>query len=587
MASLLTERPPRHLLFTGKGGVGKTSVACATAVALADRGRRVLLVSTDPASNLDEVLGVALGPTPAPVPSVPGLAAMNLDPDAAARAYRERVVGPYRNLLPEAALRSIEEQLSGACTVEIAAFDEFSKLLGDPQATAAFDHVILDTAPTGHTLRLLELPAAWSEFIATSAGGTSCLGPLAGLSTQQALYQATRAALTDPQRTAVVLVSRAEAGSLAEAERTRRELAELDMIPALLVINGLLVPSDGADPVALAMAERGRTALAAAPAALAALPRETIPLRPFELVGIDALRSLLGGEPPARPLASEHEEPAPPALPWNKLLEELARPGHGVILTMGKGGVGKTSVAVAIALALAERGHEVLLTTTDPAAHLESTLQGAAPPGLRVGRIDPTLETQAYIDETLRVAGASLDEDGKALLAEELRSPCTTEIAVFRAFARAVDAGERGFVVVDTAPTGHTLLLLDAAEAYHREVNRASGHAPEEVRQLLPRLRDPAFARVVLVTLPEATPIHEAAQLQKDLVRARIQPFAWVMNQSLSPVQVSDPLLRRKRASERRYLQEVAAQTPRMTLLPWRAPAPSVGAGPPSAALSG
>src|SRR6478609_7648116 len=225
--SKLVQNPTRILFFTGKGGVGKTSAACATAIALADAGKRVLLVSTDPASNLDEVLGVALSGAPTQVPNVPGLAALNIDPVQAAHDYRERVVAPYRGALPAAAIKSIEEQLSGACTVEIAAFDEFSKLLGDPAATSAFDHVLFDTAPTGHTLRLLQLPAAWTVFFEKNVGGNSCLGPLAGLATQRALYDAALKALADPATTTLVLVTRAEATALREAARTSRELADL------------------------------------------------------------------------------------------------------------------------------------------------------------------------------------------------------------------------------------------------------------------------------------------------------------------------------------------------------------------------
>ena len=135
----LTDSSTRHLFFTGKGGVGKTSNACATAVALADSGRRVLLVSTDPASNLDQVLGVTLGREPTPILEVPGLSAINIDPEAAARAYRERVVGPYRGVLPDDAVAGLEEQLSGACTVEVAAFDEFTELLTPDGAAAGFD----------------------------------------------------------------------------------------------------------------------------------------------------------------------------------------------------------------------------------------------------------------------------------------------------------------------------------------------------------------------------------------------------------------------------------------------------------------
>jgi arsenite-transporting ATPase len=562
-------RAPRNLFFTGKGGVGKTSAACATALALAGRGARVLLVSTDPASNLDEVLETPLGSAPRAIAGAPGLEALNIDPEAAAHAYRERMVGPYRGVLPEAALRSIEEQLSGACTVEIAAFDEFSKLLGDDDATRAYDHVVFDTAPTGHTLRLLELPAAWTSFLEANVGGTSCLGPLAGLKAQQALYAASRAALGDAVRTVLVLVARAERAALREAERTRGELASLGVTRLELVLNGLFRAQDPSDPIAVALERRGEAALDAIPAELAALPRLELPLLPFGLVGIESLRALFQE---TAPLARERSavELAPPAdlPPLEGLLPELEREGHGVVFAMGKGGVGKTTVAMSLAVALARRGHAVHLTTTDPAAHVVDAL-GEPVDGLRVSRIDPRAETRAYAEEVLRTAGADLDEKGRALLEEDLRSPCTEEIAVFRAFARLVDEGERGFVVIDTAPTGHTLLLLDAAESFHREVLRTSGHAPEEVRRLLPRLREERFTRILLVTLPEATPVHEAAALQRDLARAGIQPFAWVVNQCLSPLQVTDPVLVRRRASEARFLAEVRALAPRVAVVPW------------------
>jgi len=563
------EATPRHLFFTGKGGVGKTSVATATAIALADGGRRVLLVSTDPASNLDEVLGVALGPSPTAISAVPGLAALNIDPEAAAHAYRERIVAPYRGVLPAAALRSIEEQLSGACTVEIAAFDEFSKLLGDPAATAEFDHVVFDTAPTGHTLRLLELPAAWTGFLTDNVGGASCLGPLAGLKAQQALYAAAQRTLTDPTATRIVLVSRAERASLREAARTAGELHALGVGDLSLVINGVFAARDLTDPIAVALAQRGVQALAEMPPELAGLPRSEVALLPFGLVGVPALRALFTGAGDMTPDLSQGPTTAN-VPPLDALLPELERRGHGVIMTMGKGGVGKTSVAVAIAVELARRGHPVHLTTTDPAAHVQEALGGPVA-GIRVSRIDPVAETRAYADEVMRTAGAPLDPAGRALLAEDLRSPCTEEIAVFQAFARVVDEGEAGFVVIDTAPTGHTLLLLDATEAYHREVERSKGQVPEAVRALLPRLRDPEATRVLLVTLPEATPVHEAAQLQKDLDRAGIRPFAWVVNQCLTPLVVTDPVLVQRRAREAQYLGEVASLSERMVVIPWSA----------------
>ncbi len=574
--------PTRHLFFTGKGGVGKTSLACATGLALADAGRRVLIVSTDPASNLDEVLGAELAGTPTAIPGAANLFALNIDPEAAARDYRERMVAPYRGILPAAAIQSIEEQFSGACTVEIAAFDEFSKLLGEPAATAEFDHVIFDTAPTGHTLRLLTLPSAWSGFIDSSTGGASCLGPLAGLEKQKALYAATVERLADAAATTVILVARPDAAALREAERTRGELAALGIGNLQLVVNGVFAAAAGdgaagdatADAIATAFAQRAQEALRAMPAGLTQLPRQIVPFLPRGTVGLAALRQVAAPERAEHPAtASTVSTPLPPGLP--ALIDEIAAAGHGVIMTMGKGGVGKTTVAAAIAVALATRGRAVHLSTTDPAAHVAAAV-GDELPGLSVGRIDPHKEVAEYTAEVLAKASASLDAAGRALLEEDLRSPCTEEIAVFRAFAREVDRGRDGFVVLDTAPTGHTLLLLDAAEAYHREVLRTRGEMPEAVTQLLPRLRDADYTRVLVVTLAEATPVHEAERLQRDLARAGIAPFAWVIEQSLLASGTRDPLLALRGECEIPFIRRVADElAPRCALVPWLPVAPS------------
>jgi arsenite-transporting ATPase len=561
----------RNFFFTGKGGVGKTSLACAAAVRLADSGKRVLLISTDPASNLDEVLGTHLCNEPTPVQGVPRLFAMNLDPEAAAAAYRERMVGPYRGLLPAAAVASMEEQFSGSCTLEIAAFDEFSRLLGDANATAEFDHVVFDTAPTGHTLRLLTLPSAWSGFMETNTTGTSCLGPLAGLQAQQKLYQETVRALGDSQTTTLVLVARPESTALAEAARTSGELAALGVRNQHLAINGLFRASDESDPVAVAMQRRADEALANIPNELCGLPRTVVPLATSGVLGINSLRELGTDEDQKiREGQCDHSEFDTPS-GLGDLIDDLAAPGRGVILAMGKGGVGKTTVAAAIAVALAERGYRVHLSTTDPAAHLTAIMAGGSLPNISVARIDPADETARYTAEVMQTAGAGLDEQGRALLAEDLRSPCTEEIAVFRAFAQTVSQGNDGFVVLDTAPTGHTILLLDAAQAYHREVTRQASQMPEAVKHLLSRMRDPDFTRVLIVTLPEATPVHEAAALQQDLRRAQIEPYAWVINQSLMPLAVQDPVLQRRQADERRYISEVLTQFAKRTaLIPWR-----------------
>ncbi|CAA7622056.1 Arsenical pump-driving ATPase [Magnetospirillum sp. LM-5] len=556
---MLPQITTRHAFFTGKGGVGKTSLSCAVGLALADAGKRVLIVSTDPASNLDEVLGTGLSATPTAILGAANLFALNIDPEAAARDYRERMVGPYRGILPAAAIASMEEQFSGACTVEIAAFDQFAALLGDPAATAGFDHVLFDTAPTGHTLRLLTLPSAWNDFIESATGGASCLGPLAGLEKQKALYAATVASLSDPAATTIILVSRPERAALREAERTRGELAELGVSNLHLAINGLFVAAAPDDPIARALEQRGRDALAAMPAVLGTLPRTDTALLATGTVGLDALRGLGGTVPNA-------------ALPagLEPLIDEIAAAGRGVVMTMGKGGVGKTTIAAAIATALAGRGHLVTLSTTDPAAHVAEAVTEALP-GLTVTRIDPAAEIELYRAEVLAKAGANLDPAGRAMLDEDLRSPCTEEIAVFRAFSRTVELGRDQFVILDTAPTGHTILLLDAAEAYHRDVLRTQTEMPEAVRALLPRLRDGQFTRAIIVTLPEATPVHEAERLQADLIRAGITPFAWIINQSLLASGTTDPVLARKGAAETAFIDRVTQLSPgRTVLIPWR-----------------
>ncbi|MBI5086951.1 MAG: arsenical pump-driving ATPase, partial [Acidobacteria bacterium] len=507
---------------------------------------------------------------PKAIAGAPGLFATNIDPVAAAAAYRERVVGPYRGVLPASAVASMEEQLSGACTVEIAAFDEFTKLAGDPAATAEFDTLIFDTAPTGHTLRLLSLPAAWTGFIDSNTTGTSCLGPLAGLQAQRDLYDASLRELSDPSRTTVVLVTRPDQAALREAERTRGELAAAGMSNQALIINGVFHAADANDAVAAALERRGESALAGMPASLAELPRLSIPLLACAPMGIERLGTLLDGTGTEAATASEpvRRQPAPRLA---ELVADIERSGKGVILAMGKGGVGKTTIAAAMAVELARRGHSVHLTTTDPAAHVAAAVTTPVR-GLRVSRIDPAVETRRYTEEVLAKASPHLDAQGLALLAEDLRSPCTEEIAVFRAFADAVAEGGSQFVVIDTAPTGHTLLLLDAAESYHREVSRTTSDIPEAVRRLLPRLRDAEFTRILLVTLAEATPVHEAARLQDDLQRAGIEPYAWIVNQSFHASESSDPLLRERGAQEAPFIEEVRMQRcKRVAVVPWAA----------------
>ncbi|KON80409.1 arsenical pump-driving ATPase [Azoarcus sp. PA01] len=554
------DQPPRYLFFTGKGGVGKTSLACATAIHLAATGRRVLLVSTDPASNVAQVFEQEIGSRITPLTAVPGLSALEIDPQAAAQAYRDRIVGPVRGVLPEAVVRSIEEQLSGACTTEIAAFDEFTGLLTDATLTAGFDHVVFDTAPTGHTIRLLQLPGAWSGFLQNNTDGASCLGPLAGLDKQREQYGAAVSALADPARTRLVLVARAQASTLREVARTQIELAAIGLARQFLVINGVLPAAEAADDaLAAAVLRREAAALDELPTGLRGLPTDRVPLMPFNLVGLPALRALLGSADAATvasaPPAGLEERPALPDLA--SLVDELARDRHGLVMLMGKGGVGKTTLAAAIAVELAQRGFPVHLTTSDPAAHLADTLDGS-PANLTVSRIDPQAETERYRREVLDTRGASLDAQGRALLEEELRSPCTEEIAVFQAFSRVIGEADRKFVVMDTAPTGHTLLLLDATGAYHREVARhmdKSGVAQFTTPMM--QLQDPAQTKVLVVTLAETTPVLEAARLQADLRRAGIEPWAWIINNSLAATTTAASMLRRRAGQEWAQIEAV------------------------------
>jgi arsenite-transporting ATPase len=568
------EHPPTFLFFTGKGGVGKTSLSCATAIHLARQGKKVLLVSTDPASNVGQVFSQTIGNSITAIDAVAGLSALEIDPQLAAQQYRERIVGPVRGQLPDSVVKSIEEQLSGACTTEIAAFDEFTALLTDAALIADYDHIIFDTAPTGHTIRLLQLPGAWSGFIETNPGGASCLGPLSGLEKQRQRYAEAVKALSDPDRTRLILVARAQKGTLDEVARTHQELAAIGLARQHLVINGVLPKREaGHDALAFAIRRHEQEALTAMPAVLRNLPIDHLPLKAVNLVGVEALISLFSDRDEAAPLTAGTFANAIDLPRLSTLVDEIAKTGHGLVMMMGKGGVGKTTLAAAVAVALAQRGLPVHLTTSDPAAHLTDTLSGSLD-NLEVSRIDPQAEITRYRQHVLDTKGQDLDAEGRALLEEDLRSPCTEEIAVFQAFSRIIREAGKKIVVMDTAPTGHTLLLLDATGAYHREATR---HIDPHLHHTTPmmRLQDSERTKMMIVTLAETTPVMEAAHLQEELRRAGIEPWAWLINNSLSAATILSPLLKQRAAFELAQIEAVRTRyATRVALVPMQAEEP-------------
>ncbi|MCH5224247.1 MAG: arsenical pump-driving ATPase [Muribaculaceae bacterium] len=556
----------KYIFFTGKGGVGKTSIACATAIGLADQGKKILLISTDPASNLQDVFGQELDGHGKEIKDVAGLTVVNLDPEEAAAEYRESVISPFRGKLPESVINNMEEQLSGSCTVEIAAFNEFSDFITAADKARDYDHIIFDTAPTGHTLRMLQLPSAWSTFISESTHGASCLGQLSGLEARKEVYKQAVATLSDPKLTRLVLVSRPDISPLREAARSSHELRLLGVNNQILVVNAVLENDDPADKITHEMYERQQNALKDIPETLKEVPTYYVPFRSYNMSDIANIREMLVGDS----VSCEEEYTAPKDYSsLEQLVDDLSKTGKRVIFTMGKGGVGKTTIATEIAKQLAAKGKKVHLTTTDPANHLDYSAMKDL--GITMSKIDEAEVLENYKNEVRAKAKTTMTEDDMAYIEEDLRSPCTQEIAVFRAFADIVDKADDEIVVIDTAPTGHTLLLLDATQSYHREVERTHGDIPESVKKLLPRLRDKNETEVVIVTLPEATPVFEAERLQKDLRRAGINNKWWVVNQSLSLTDTNNPFLKARAKGEGKWIEKIRRLSENnLAIIPWK-----------------
>ena len=540
----------KYLFYTGKGGVGKTTAASATAIQLANDGFKVVLVSTDPASNLQDVFERELDDNGTEIEEIPGLTVANFDPVSAAEEYKESIVGPYRGILPDAAVQNMEEQLSGSCTTEIASFDQFAKFLTSPDISDQYDYIIFDTAPTGHTLRLLQLPSAWTNFFDENTTGTSCMGQLSGLDEERESYSLAVETLANAEMTTLLLVTRPQEGPLVEANRASEELRALGVENQKLIVNGLL--EHPTDTISQTYYDIQQEALSEMPENLKNLPTFEIPLRPYNLASIESIGLLLSEEQPE----IKHEEVQAQEFPrLQTVIDDLYNTNKRVVFTMGKGGVGKTTIAASIAKGLVEKGKKVHLTTTDPAAHLNYIVHESDTLG--VSHIDEKKELELYQNEVLAKARESMSEEDLAYVEEDLNSPCTEEIAVFRKFAEIVSMTEADVVVIDTAPTGHTLLLLESSQSYAQEVERTSGEVPESITRLLPILQDHNQTEVVMVTLPENTPVYESIRLQEDLDRAGIAHTWWVVNNSLLSTGTTNETLLARAKSEEEWIQRV------------------------------
>ena len=576
----------QSIFFSGKGGVGKTSLACTHAVRYADEGKRTLIVTTDPASNLSDVFEQEIGHQITPIAGVPGLAAMEIDPDKSTQEYIDRAMAPIRAAFPPQMVQVMEEQMSGPCTAEVAAFDRFTDFLDSPaQDGNAYDVVIFDTAPTGHTIRLLELPAEWTQSIdAASAGsGQTCIGPAAAIQDAKLKYERALAALRNASFSTFVFVLHPEAIAIRETRRAIGELKKLGINNFRLIVNGIIQADDAEDPLFAARAEMQADYLVQIKREFA-MPQKRMILLPGEIMGVEGLREVgrifFDGEKARLDSDAADEKTVGEdfASSFDDIRSRIQPNGHRrTLFFAGKGGVGKTVASCVTAVWLAQQGYKTLLLTTDPAAHLGDVLDTpvgdeiaavAGQPDLWAVKIDPKTAAETYkarILEDARKRGRP--ESAIAVMEEELNSPCTEEMAAFDKFIEYASQPDWQAVVFDTAPTGHTLRLLELPIDWSKQIDvkvfasvdasAADDVAKKRFAQVIDMMRDQEQSTFAFVMYPEATPILEAWRAARELETVGIRPSLVVANFVIPPERASTPFVRARRAMQEKYLAEI------------------------------
>lgn len=538
----------KYLFFTGKGGVGKTTISSFIALNLAENGKKVALVSTDPASNLQDVFQMELSNKLTKYQPIPNLSIANFDPIAAAEDYKAQSIEPYEGILPEDVLSEMKEQLSGSCTVEVAAFNEFTNFLSDKTLEQEFDFIIFDTAPTGHTLRMLELPSAWTDYLNTTSNDASCLGQLSGLDENRDKYNSALEKLRNQDDTTMMLVARPSHSSIYEIQRAQQELQQLSISKFKVIINNYIEESHGL--ISSQMKSEQDKNINHFTEWLNNNHAYYVPYKKQKEEGIESLTNLLNDDNVIENddfIVEDHPQ-------FNKLIDEIENSKVQYLFTMGKGGVGKTTVATQLATALSNKGHRVLLATTDPTKEINVETTS----NLNTAYIDEEQALEKYKKEVLATVNDDTPQDDIDYIMEDLKSPCTEEIAFFKAFSDIMENQEdMDYVIVDTAPTGHTLLLLDSSENHHKELKKKSTQTTSNVETLLPKIQNKNLTQMIIVTLAEKTPYLESKRLAEDLNRANIGHNWWVVNQSLVTLNQRDDLFSNKKEDESIWINKI------------------------------